>query len=221
MDALLNIVFLQFGFVTSEGEWLLVRVVLDSLPPVTGDGAETDKAVPVLKPSRSVIADHPWLLDLYGWRERAHSSAGASRACGSSKDTADAASDEEGEETALGIDDVWSELHARRKAVAAEQPVAEAFVWSVLGGAWTAKNKGVCFDAYKGRNATATAKAWARQYSLCPTAGFSGKKHGDHGAQLLAETWAARMSFLLRLRLPNGHRLCLHTGSHRRGKELG
>jgi hypothetical protein len=74
-------------------------------------------------------------------------------------------------------------------------PVAEAFVWSVLGGAWTAKHKGVCFDAYKGRPATAAARAWTHQYSLCPTASFSVQKYGGHQAQLLVETWATRMNF--------------------------
>jgi hypothetical protein len=77
VDVLLNTAFVQFGFVTSEDEWLLVRVVIDSLPPAKGDAAaEADKAAPVLKPSRSVIAERSWPLDLYIWNGHKHNSAG-------------------------------------------------------------------------------------------------------------------------------------------------
>lgn len=89
---------------------------------------------------------------------------------------------------------VWDALRERRDRVAADQPAKLEFVWSVLGGAWTHKHKGVAFDSFQGRHSTASGEAWARSVSLPATASFSIRFYSEQGAQALAEAWADRMN---------------------------
>ena len=67
-------------------------------------------------------------------------------------------------------------------------------MWSVLGGAWTAKFKGVAFDSIQGCSSSAAGARWARSVGLNPTASFSIRLYSEQGARLLAETWTARMN---------------------------
>lgn len=91
-------------------------------------------------------------------------------------------------------DDIWRQLEERRRSSVEGQAMATPFVWSVLGGQWTAAHKGVVYDAFKGRSTSALSKQWAASHSLLASASFSVKLYGDEGAQLLVETWVHRMN---------------------------
>lgn len=90
--------------------------------------------------------------------------------------------------------DMWEQLGELRLAASVAQAGSKAFVWSVLGGQWTASHKGVAHGAFKGRSTAADAKRWAQSHSLTPSASFSVKMYGEQSAQLLAEAWTGRVN---------------------------
>lgn len=181
-----------------------MQAFLDSLPPLQdAGGSNTTARVSKrgAKPSAAILAEHPWRLDSQpgasGLARRPGRAAASSASHGGAEDEHSAENDLAAD--AMGID-LWSELAQRRQAAVDAQPEdLPAFAWGVLGGAWTARHKGVCYDAYKGRNTSMAAKAWAKEFFLCPTASFSVRMYGDENAQLLVEAWTMRMNAFFRM----------------------
>lgn len=98
------------------------------------------------------------------------------------------------QDDALDGGDIWEEVYRRRQEATGAQSKTRGFVWSVLGGTWTARHRGVAYDDYKGESCSKDSANWAQRHLLASSASFAVKMYGDSGARLLAEAWAERMN---------------------------
>lgn len=139
----------------------------------------------------NLLASHPWLLK-YGVasgkeRVKATSSASTRR-----EETAP----EPTELTDTQLEQVWQELEAKRRtqSLAAPRP-PEHFNTTILGGAWTKKQKSVSYDVVKGYAMGKQVSQWCERYSLPQSASFYYSRYGNSLASGLALYWCQRLEY--------------------------
>jgi hypothetical protein len=203
VSVLNNVVFLGGTTLASKDDWMPLQQFLDSLP-ILAVPARIDTSCPrarrAAQANPSLLVEHPWLLDHLQAKPRAANATAHGHDAARADDSgAGGVEPFAADGVDIEVADVWGELLERRRLAAAEQPMVQAFVWSVLGGAWTAEHKGVAYDAFKGRNTSARGKTWAQRYSVTSTASFSVKMYGERQAQMLVEAWVHRMNEFYRM----------------------
>ena len=67
------------------------------------------------------------------------------------------------------------------------------FATTLTGGAWTHRNPGVDYDAFKGHATSANSSAWCRQFVMQMPFGASIRILGKDTAMQLADTWCRNM----------------------------
>ena len=94
------------------------------------------------------------------------------------------------------VDAAFEALREKRLEWADLGGVADGdFVTTILGGAWTACNRGVAFDSVKAYARTKEIKAWCRRYGLQDSASYSFAAYGDELASVLSLAWCHRMQW--------------------------
>ena len=71
------------------------------------------------------------------------------------------------------------------------------FKITLLGGSWTAKNKGVLYDAWKAEAKAGLASDFCMEFGLPKSATFTISKFGEAACHTLAFNWAHRLQWLL------------------------
>ena len=70
---------------------------------------------------------------------------------------------------------------------------------SVLGGAWTAKHKGVAADAFSASARGEMAIALCRKRSMNRSARFELSLYGEANAAILARSWCCKMQYIFNM----------------------
>ena len=71
------------------------------------------------------------------------------------------------------------------------------FQVSVLGGAWTAKHKGVIADAFSGAAKGELALNWCRARGMPKSARYEISAYGEEFASIFARAWCSKMQYAL------------------------
>lgn len=105
-------------------------------------------------------------------------------------------------------------LEAARALSATSLGRTELFKVVPLGGVWTARNRGVAFDAYQGRSVGADTALFCERYRLQKAARFDTSLYSIQGALSMARAWCARMTFFFRglEGCRRGHPFCVFGG---------
>jgi hypothetical protein len=90
---------------------------------------------------------------------------------------------------------VFEELQAARKLLVGPVDTIEHFKVSPLGGAWTAANLGVAFEAYQGKAVGAHVGEFCQRYHLQKAARFDVNLYSPEGSVTMATFWCERMTF--------------------------
>ena len=90
-----------------------------------------------------------------------------------------------------------------RSALAAAAPDMSLhdFKTGVLGGKWTAKHKGVPFDAIQGSARGVLAQSFCRRRNVQLSARFDVSAYGQVACNVLARAWCHRMQYYYNLEL--------------------
>lgn len=184
------------GTFVSDGDWLMIEEFVCMLPDAE-EGHHPKRNGP--KPSKEQVdfAACPWLMDLLG--------PGASPPPAEKKvitptptprnQDIDAGGSSNLEHHDLDIDcaQVMDELMARRLELAAANPhTAEHFRWTLRGGAWTARNRGLTYDSCMSSvRKGGEAEQFCNEWGLVRSASFAISIYGEQGAAILARSWVA------------------------------
>ena len=175
-------------------EGSLVRSHCDLVPltlmaagpePPCGKGERARDADPDL------VARHPWLAQYMKPPADAAKGGTTSDGLGDLPVDADAhpLDDEE-------IDAAFEALRRKRLEWADFGGVADGdFVTTILGGGWTAANRGVAFDSVKAYARAKDVKTWCRRYGLQDAATYAFREYGDELASVLSLAWCHRMQW--------------------------
>lgn len=161
--------------------------------------ADTNDEAPPNEKVSAALKSFPWLLSAEGVQAELFGAA-------DNQGNPDELNQLSGEAGAPGeepeevcIDEVFEQLRQRRTEVLGEAPCGVPFPVKLLGGAWTARNRGVPFDAYKSEAATRDIASFCMCYSLPRSARYDISLYGESGASLMAHAWSKKMSELYRL----------------------
>lgn len=97
------------------------------------------------------------------------------------------------------VEEIFEQLRHKRSEVLGRVAPGACFPVRLLGGAWTARNRGVPFDAFKAECANREIGSFCTVFSLPRSARFDISLYGEAGASLLAHSWSAKMAFFYEL----------------------
>lgn len=94
---------------------------------------------------------------------------------------------------------VFAELTAKRAEVLGQEQDRLAFPVRLLGGAWTARNKGVPYDAFSAAASSAEVSRFCTLYRVPKSSRFDISAYGESGASVMCHAWSKRMSHFFAL----------------------
>ena len=175
-----QLVFLDHSAVATDADAAPWGVFTKNLPshratPPAASGAGPPAAGAI---SGELLAQFPWLAQGH------HAAGGEARSAQRpSTHQAEPPEDEGGELDLLGepqeadTGSVWQELYDARKGLREDAHVEPtSFRCSILGGAWTKANRGLSYDAYRGRAQGAEVENWSRRAGLTMSAALRNRE---------------------------------------------
>jgi hypothetical protein len=147
------------------------------------------------------IRDFPWLAEVLCKPKKA-GAAESMKPPGAAADDMEGDSSDDDDAVVTAIFDA---LGAKRAALADESELEfDNFRVTILGGQWTAKHKGVPFDAVQATARGDLPNAWSIKHGLNRSARFELALYGEAWAPVLARGWAHRMQFFYNLHVSSG-----------------
>ena len=194
--------------VVSDDDWMTMEELQLLFPRVAEPKAEGTRAT--LELEGSVSVEHPWLQQFMATGARRPSKVPAEPPDHEQEDDADdGASASSG--ASVASEEVWDELEMRRQHWQVVDPVEyDAFSWELLGGKWTALNKGCSFDAFKAEGKPMV-REWLLSHRLALSFSASIALYGEEEAQLLVSSWCHRLNFFWSHWLSAGDPTCWGT----------
>ena len=198
----LGATFLGDDIVVCDGVWEDLSTFLGDLP---GDASAQSSASAkrCTSPSVDMLKANPWLGEVFKMdEERATKKATMGTKASDRHSKPQQAHDDDGDDLPEGAGEgdavtvgmVFDELYRKREEVGVvDLSEGKDFSTHLLGGAWTAANKGSCYDAFQGRAHGGAPSTWCEKYLLCKTMRFSTRLYGDKDACTLAKAWCSRM----------------------------
>lgn len=182
----------------ADGEWLALADIEMMLPSVALNSHHRPTSSPPGKPTTMNFDDIPWALDLLGasaWPDAIPTDTKSASAGVREKTQGD----DHDTEHVLDAMQVMLELSERRQALAETRGEADPpFRWQLRGGAWTAANKGMIFDAIAAGPSVkgGAAEEWCLQWGVTRSASYSIALYGEDAAIALARAWVERHTWL-------------------------
>ena len=180
-------------YLGSDSNWMTIDEVKAFLPEHPRTTAEKEPD------TEHIVEPEPWMEDPYMWE---FVKAGGDTRCSTKvqpkflpKDD-DRSSCSDGSDCTLDDVEAMDALLERREELEEEREEGqETFWWTLRGGPWTKKNKGVAFDAYAAMARGKDAKAWCVHYRLKRSVSFSIQAHTEVVCIKLCTQWCQRMRY--------------------------
>lgn len=175
----------------SDADWVPWGEFEMRFPVRAARGPRDSRAGAPDRPSRGVLADEPWLQDIFGPVSNGIAIHHGRRA-GATEFSEDAGSDSDDQ---FEQQDVWGALAEARAAVLHGVEDETHFTYTIRGGAWTREHEGVDYDSYRAYAATTAGVQFLVGVGLGTTATFSIDMYTEHGCGVLCRYWVAQMNF--------------------------
>ena len=198
IEVMFGLVHVGDDQVFSNRCWKPLAGVLRAIPhKTTAAGSRGPKQASVPRSAAAVVIEqYPWLeATMFGSAKQQHGHSRSKTPNGAPRVGDEGDDSDIGEFNDSDVEGALDELRARREAWAGvDTAVPEFFRVSLLGGSWTAKNKGTAFDAFKGFvPAGSIADDWCVLYRLQKSSRYDITRYTERGANLCASTWCAAM----------------------------
>ena len=195
--ALLNGVNLPKNLVGADGDWMPLADLQEifPLPSRASDGSSAPRVR-----AHPRHGDEPWLKDLWLWDFP--DAQGAKAKSGAGKPGATAYVAAEGDSDSMGsfesADEALDALWDKRSGLFHAHPEAHSgnFRWTLLGGRWLKKTKGISYDRILAAATKGLPKQWAWQYKMGKATSWTLKTYGEDACVTLAQAWVAKNEFL-------------------------
>lgn len=192
IHVLSSCVFLAGHLLVSDASWKALSEHLEG--PALSSSFRGDSGAFAARPSKDVIASHPWLAD---FMELSHKQSSKRKGGDSGRGlplSSSEASSQVADEVDVELDSVFGLLSKKRAELFEQGPVvASHFKVSLLGGAWTQKHLDVPFDAIQGRASGFSIEQFCVAWGFQKSMRFSLSAYGEAAAHQLAQTWCAIM----------------------------
>lgn len=206
VEVLLDMHFLGPDQLASDAEWQTLESVLKEIQP-QDDPPGTHASATASSSSSHVgvdVARYPWLADFQQQMKQQstkHADGSEKKGWWTEHEAAKDVEEEEEEAHPLHPDTagVFAELEAKRIEWGSSPVSDHDFPVSILGGTWSATQRGVSYHAFRAMAKAGQATEFCRKYAMNITCNFEVALYGDEVASLMCRAWSHRMQFFLNL----------------------